>query len=354
MKDIQKYLNEGWFPILCTGTHTDRRNKQHSFDSERLNDIVKKYDKRAIDFSLAPLQATHDTNPGTPNLGKIEKLKVIGNFLLAKPAKVMKEAIKVLKDLGYRYISSSLSHDNTLNHVALVQKAAVGGLGEFPEASLNFSQSEDASIFMIEFSIDGQIENDPDFEEEIQNKTQPEKEVKMSDEKTPGEEKPDKELDTEKPGIKEESKKEPADFSAALQKISTLEGKLSEMEKEKQQKEAAEFCASLEPGVITPVMLPRLKGLLFKLGNIEEKIEFSGPDGKDVTESPAESFKTFLKSLKPQIPLEPLNPFKGSVDGLEFSADVPDDDLDLDKRATAIQTNEKISYAEALKKARRM
>jgi hypothetical protein len=199
--NISDYIKDGWVKILRTGRFTDRRKREHQFDEDRLQRIADNY-KKPLDFSLAAITATHDAKPTTPNMGKIEKLKRVGQFLLAKPVNVVKDTVKVLKDIGYKFVSTSLNPNDTLNHLALVPNPAVSGLDEFPEAALNFSQPEDSIELLIEFSALEEEENeetqDSKNQEKLKNIDQKEETIMFRKEKKkkPDEEQP-KEQDIE-------------------------------------------------------------------------------------------------------------------------------------------------------------
>ena len=206
--------------ILRTGTWTDRKKRQHRFDENRLQQIANNY-KQPLDFSIAPIIATHDAKPTTPKLGKIESLKRVGLFLLAKPVNVRKDMVQVLKDIGYQYVSTSLNPNDTINHLALVPNPAVSGLGEFPEAALNFSQpgeETDTIELLIEFSALEQEESEEtETKEKNQQINQKEEQHMFQKKKKPDDDQQQVQdaAAVDSPGEKDENEKQ-IDFSAAL------------------------------------------------------------------------------------------------------------------------------------------
>lgn len=406
-ESISEYIKNGWVKILRTGRFTDRRKRQHQFDEDRLQRIADNY-KKPLDFSLAAITATHDSLPTTPNLGKIEKLKRVGEFLLAKPVNVVKDMVKVLKDIGYGYVSTSLNPNDTINHLALVPNPAVSGLDEFPEAALNFSQPGDSIELIIEFSaLEEEESKEPKdqlkmwisallnekvvkplakqfkfsetpeliFEETQDSKNQ--EELKNIDDqkeenimftkkkKKPDEDKPqeqDIETADDSPGEEKQNGDEKIDFAAALaaaenakKEALELKKKLAAMEQKQTEAEVAEFCKSLKPGVILPKHQKGLEKLLTLLAESGDTFDFSA-DGKGEEETPYDFAKSFLSSLEQQIPLDPLKKIKGDPgddDEMEFSDDVNEEDIELNRKAKAIMKEDKCNYEEALEKAER-
>ncbi len=363
MRTIADYIKDGWVKILRTGKWTDRKKREHQFDEERLQRIADNY-KEPLDFSLAPITATHDAKPTTPKLGKIEKLEKVGEFLLAKPAKVAKDMIQVLKDIGYRFVSTSLNPNDTINHLALVPNPAVAGLGEFPEAAMNFSQPEDSIELLIEFSALEEDEKEP-----IQNKEIDDKEENIMFGKTKKKKPDDGQPQVENTGTAEvspgnenekESGDEKADFAAvaaaaenAKKEAAELKKKIAAMEQKQKETEVAEFCKSLKPGVIIPKYRPGLEKFLTLLATEEETFDFStaGDSGAAEKQTVYEFAKEFLESLTPQIPLDPLKKAKGNTeddDEIEF-ADADDDDLQLHRQVKAVMKEKGIPYEKALK-----
>ncbi len=181
-----------------------------------------------------------------------------------------------------------------------------------------------------------------------------------------GEDTPRKEETLSKDKIPEKEKdQEPsADFAEKLaaekdradkekQRADDAEVRLKEMEAENREKEAADFCEGLPPGTIIPKFMPGMKTLLARLDTNDESFDFT--EGTGEKETQGEFLRRFLKSLKPQIPLEPL-PIggKGDEDEIEFSeGEVDQEEFETHKRAKAIQKEMKCSYEEALAGARK-
>lgn len=396
---IIDYIKDGWVKILRTGTWTDRRKREHHFDENRLQRIADNY-TTPLDFSIAPITATHDAKPTTPKLGKIESLKRIGEFLLAKPVNVAKDMVTMLKDIGYKFVSTSLNPNDTLNHLAIVPNPAVAGLGEFNEAALNFSQGEDTIELCIEFSALEEEESEkpkekdqlkmwisaflnekvvkpiarqynfstpPELIIDDEPTNQKNEEIDEKEEqhmfqrkKKPDEEKPQAQ-DTaavESPGEKDEN--ENIDFAAELatatakadaatKKANELQARLEQMELQSQEKEVADFCDSLKPGAVLPKFMPGVKRLLNLLAGEEETFDFS-TDGKGEKETCYEFAKAFLSSLESQIPLDPLKKTKGDTgedDEIEF-ADADDEELELHRKVKAVMKEKGIGYEQAL------
>lgn len=368
MKTIADYMKKGWVKILRTGEFTDRRKRTHIFDGNRLQRIADNY-QQPLNFSLAPITPTHDAKPTTPNLGKIERLKRVGQFLLAKPAKVVKDMVTVLKDIGYKYVSASLNPNDTINHLALVPNPAVSGLGEFPETAMNFSKPEedtDTIDLLIEFSSLEEEEQEETETEDTKNKEnlnidEKEETIMFKKKKKPDEDQ-SKEQDIE---TADDSPEEndggdgKVDFAAALdeatkraesaeEKADALTAAVNKMQQERLKKEVADFCDSLKPGAVIPKFLPGVKRMLTVLAGLPDTYDFS--DGKGEKETTYEFAKSLLSSLEPQIPLDPLKPkgTTGDDDDIEFSGDVDEEDLERDKKARAIMKEKECTYEDAL------
>jgi hypothetical protein len=126
------------------------------------------------------------------------------------------------------------------------------------------------------------------------------------------------------------------------------------MEKQSTQKQVADFCDSLKPGVIIPKFKPGVERLLNVLAGMEGTYDFSA-DGKGEKETSYEFAKSFFTSLESQIPLDPLKKAKSDTsddDEIEFS-DADDEDIELHRKAKAIMKEDKCKYEEALLKAER-
>jgi len=396
MNEIEKLKNEGWFPILKTGKFRDSKGREHIFDLQYLEDVEKSYKRGNAEFKEAPMITGH-LEGSTPARGWIDELKTVGTFLLAKAKEIPADFIDRLKNKEFKFISPSLRQNRSLRHCAWVPVPAIPGLGEFPvDAYANFAEKmgDDDILLCFDFAeIDiftvgekfksigsilqkikelfasvtsfqdadsaintGTIDfiaNFPITNEQNNNFNENKSgiELKLGKEET---------LDKDKTPVKEKQEQEAsADFAEKYsaeknradnekQRADQAETRLKELEKGKREKDAADFCESLPPGTIIPKFMPGMKVLMARLDTDGESYDFTEGGEK---ETPGAFLKRFLKSLKPQIPLDPLPIGSQKDDDAEFSEHVDPADVELNRKAKAIQNAKKITYEAALKEA---
>jgi len=396
MNEIEELKKKGWFPILRTGRFLDSKGREHHFDEAYLNDIKKNYNRENAEFKEAPMITGH-LEDSAPARGWIDELKTVGKFLFAKAKEIPADFIEKLKKKEFKFISPSIRPNRSLRHVGFVPIPAIPGLGEFPvEAYANFEEAitdddillcfdfSEIDIFTVEdkFKSIGNIlqkvkeliasitgysdadsaintgtidfithfpiikEQNNNFNENKSGEDTPGKEDKLSKDKIPGKEK-DQESSAD---FAEKFVAEKGRADKEKQRADEAEARLKEMEAENRVKEAADFCEGLPPGTIIPKFMPGMKTLLARLDTDDESFDFT--EGTGEKETLGAFVRRYLKSLKPQIPLDPL-PIGGKtpVDDIEFSEKVDSEDLELDRKARAIQQSKNYSYEDALREA---
>ncbi|NUN08039.1 MAG: hypothetical protein HUU54_02575 [Ignavibacteriaceae bacterium] len=131
-----------WFEIFRSGEHTDSSGKSRSWSDSDLDKIVDSYNPQIHE---APIVVGHpETN--SPAYGWIEKLKRVGDRLLAFPRNVVAEFSDAVRQGLFKKRSVSLYPDGTLRHVGFLGAAppAVKGLKD-----LEFNAAEETTT--IEF-----------------------------------------------------------------------------------------------------------------------------------------------------------------------------------------------------------
>lgn len=309
-----------WFEIFKAGNHTPANGITKEFTVEDCQKIVDNYNSN-IDKHEAPIVIGHPKD-NDPAFGWIEKLKLVGDTILAKPKQVVKEFADAVKQGLYKKRSISLYPDLTLRHVGFLGAVppAVKGL-----ADLKFNDSESPIVF--EFN-----EDTPDSEKarlfnqiiELQEKVISANETLL------------KLNDYEKDNQKLKSDLQFAEISKiqAEENLNQLSLKIRKLEFQQYLNEKLAY------GSLTPAQMEKVSSLLealdtvdLKEGENKEKVfEFS--DGKKA--NPITLFKEFIELLPKQIPDINKNANKENQSEIEnFS-----EDLKLaDKIAKAINNN---------------
>lgn len=151
------------FEIFRTGTHTSLNGHTKEFSEADLDTIASSYDPQQHE---APIVIGHpETN--APAYGWIEKIKRIGDRLIAFPKQVSNEFAELVKTGAFKKRSISITPDLQLNHVGFLGAAApaVKGLKDV-EFAENVDELEFASFELEEFE-------DPNNEaiEQLNNET---------------------------------------------------------------------------------------------------------------------------------------------------------------------------------------
>jgi hypothetical protein len=141
------------FEIFRTGTHTSLNGQSKNFSESDLDTIASSYNPSEHE---APIVIGHpETN--APAYGWIEKLKRVGDRLVAFPKQVSNEFSELVKSGAFKKRSISITPDLKLNHVGFLGAAApaVKGLkdvefAENPEEQ-NFASFELDSLTLSEY-----------------------------------------------------------------------------------------------------------------------------------------------------------------------------------------------------------
>jgi len=144
------------FEIFRTGTHTSLNGQTKDFSETDLDTIASSYDPQQHE---APIVIGHpETN--APAYGWIEKIKRVGDRLIAFPKQVSSEFSELVKTGAFKKRSISITPDLQLNHVGFLGAAApaVKGLKDV-EFAENIDELEFAS-----FEFDPVLELEPDLE----------------------------------------------------------------------------------------------------------------------------------------------------------------------------------------------
>lgn len=153
------------FEIFRTGSHTSLNGQTKDFSESDLDAIAQSYN--ASDHE-APIVIGHpETN--APAYGWIEKIKRVGDRLIAFPKQVNDEFSELVKSGAFKKRSISITPDLKLNHVGFLGAAApaVKGLKD-----VEFSENQDEQEF-ASFEIDSSL----DLELELTNDLKPNNET---------------------------------------------------------------------------------------------------------------------------------------------------------------------------------
>ncbi len=124
-----------WFEILKAGTFTDSAGRSHTFSETDLDAIVSGYDPAQHE---APIVIGHPKS-NAPAYGWIERLKRVGDTLLAAPKALVPEFVEMVNQGLFKKRSVSLFPDRTLRHVGFLGAAppAVKGLSDVTFAQVD-------------------------------------------------------------------------------------------------------------------------------------------------------------------------------------------------------------------------
>ena len=128
------------FEIFRTGTHTSLNGQTKDFSETDLDTIASSYDPQQHE---APIVIGHpETN--APAYGWIEKIKRVGDRLIAFPKQVSNEFAELVKTGAFKKRSISITPDLQLNHVGFLGAAApaVKGLKD-----VEFAENPDELAF---------------------------------------------------------------------------------------------------------------------------------------------------------------------------------------------------------------
>ena len=267
-----------WFEVFKVGKHTDSAGNTKDWTLADLEKIATDYNSQKDDSKhIAPIVLGHPKD-NKPAYGWIEKLKVVGDKLLALPEKVSDEFSNWVKEGKYRTRSISLYGNGLLRHVGFLGAVppAVKGL-----ADVDLNESEDF------ISFDFEEENEPNEVEVLESK------ISEYEEKI-------KELEQYKNDS--ETLKEKLEFAEA-EKIKAQE----ELEKLYIRNRVTDFQIYLNDkiayGNITPAHQQKVMQVLQALDSIQfnegfEVLEFN--EGKEVINkiNPVDVFKEFIDSIK--------------------------------------------------------
>lgn len=137
------------FEIFRTGTHTSLNGQTKDFSESDLDTIASSYDPQQHE---APIVIGHpETN--APAYGWIEKIKRVGDRLIAFPKQVSNEFSELVKTGAFKKRSISITPDLQLNHVGFLGAAApaVKGLKDV-EFAKNVDELEFSSFELEEFN----------------------------------------------------------------------------------------------------------------------------------------------------------------------------------------------------------
>ena len=156
------------FEIFRTGTHTSLNGQTKDFSESDLDTIAASYNPTEHE---APIVIGHpETN--APAFGWIEKIKRVGDRLIAFPKQVNNEFSELVKSGAFKKRSISITPDLKLNHVGFLGAAApaVKGLKDV-EFSENLDEQEFASFELDSHSSELTLELDLEHSPENSNET---------------------------------------------------------------------------------------------------------------------------------------------------------------------------------------
>jgi len=273
-----------WFEIFKAGKHTSANGITKDYTVDDCQKIVDNYNSNIANHE-APIVIGHPKD-NDPAYGWVEKLKLVGDTILAFPKQVVKEFEEAVQQGLYKKRSISLYPDLTLRHVGFLGAVppAVKGL-----ADLKFNDAVTPESF--EFNED----NDQDRSKYL-NQIADLSEVIVSKEKEVSRLKEYEADNTKLKTDLEFAQKSKADAEADLTKTNL---KIRKMEFENYLNEKLAY------GSITPAQGEKVTLLLEALDSVQLKegenktMVFEFSDGKKF--NPIQLMKDFVKLLPKQI-----------------------------------------------------
>lgn len=275
---------KNWFEIFKAGKHTSSNGVTREYTVEDCQKIVDNYNSNVTNHE-APIVIGHPKD-NDPAFGWIEKLKLVGDTILAKPKQVVKEFADAVQKGLYKKRSISLYPDFTLRHVGFLGAVppAVKGL-----ADLKFNDSTDPELF--EFNEDNDQDKSKflnqiaDLSEMILSK---EKEISVL-----------KNYESDNAKLKSDLEFAQKSKADAEESIRNLNLKMRKMEFESYLNDKIAY------GTLTPAQSEKVSLLLEALDSVELKegdnkeMVFEFSDGKKA--NPVQLMKDFVELLPMQV-----------------------------------------------------
>ena len=275
---------KNWFEIFKAGKHTSSNGLTREYTVEDCQKIVDNYNSNVANHE-APIVIGHPKD-NDPAFGWIEKLKLVGDTILAKPKQVVKEFADAVQKGLYKKRSISLYPDFTLRHVGFLGAVppAVKGL-----ADLKFNDATEPELF--EFNEDNDQDKSKflnqiaDLSEMILSK---EKEISVL-----------KNYETDNAKLKSDLEFAQKSKADAEESIKTLNLKMRKMEFESYLNDKIAY------GTLTPAQSEKVSLLLEALDSVQLKegdnkeLVFEFSDGKKA--NPIQLMKDFVELLPKQV-----------------------------------------------------
>ncbi len=275
---------KNWFEIFKAGKHTSSNGLTREYTVEDCQKIVDNYNSNVTSHE-APIVIGHPKD-NDPAFGWIEKLKLVGDTILAKPKQVVKEFADAVQKGLYKKRSISLYPDLTLRHVGFLGAIppAVKGL-----ADLKFNDDTEPELF--EFNEDSDQDKSKflnqiaDLSEMILSK---EKEISAL-----------KNYETDNAKLKSDLEFAQKSKTDAEESIRTLNLKMRKMEFESYLNDKIAY------GTLTPAQSEKVSLLLEALDSVQLKegdnkeLVFEFSDGKKI--NPIQLMKDFVELLPKQV-----------------------------------------------------
>jgi hypothetical protein len=377
-----------WFDLFKTGTHTDMSGRKHTYTSEDLKTIERKFNEADDD---AALTVGHPKD-NSPAYGWLKRVRTVGDKLQGLATDIVPEFAEAVRKRMYKKISVSLRPDMSIRHVGFLGGAppAVKGLNavplvfseepdalefEFSESDLNFSDSWFAlsrirTIGHMMQSMRDYILGKDGIE--MADKVAPQSDIDWLKEDPPPDPVPvevgiksfnEPNITPEK-GVKEDKMElpnkpvipgadKPADFA---EKVTALEGENVKLRTEnetlkkgKVEGEVRNFVEKVKAaGRLLPKFERGITEILVDLKAAGQEINFSETEKKSAYDLLAD----FVESMPVQVPLKEVGAPQGGAEdaGGDFVEvdNVDEERLDLHNKAKALAAKENIPYDKAV------
>lgn len=312
---------EKWCEIFRTGTHTSSNGTTHTWTEGDLDTMVQKFNEKQ---PTVPIVIGHPKSDN-PAYGWVDKVKRVGDTLVAQFKQVNQEFTEWVKKGLYKNRSISLYPDMTLRHIGFLGAVppAVKGLAEF-----QFSDDDEFQEYVLSapqlrsgcnggssctvrkspiakgnhISVDSAAAGVNAEKQLTQSagdgglsfKEQEEERIQRMKEENQKQELEKQELESQKQELEKQNKEFSEQISSKDEEIKNLKAQIEAQEKAKRQAENAQFAEELiKSGSITPAQKSVVVDFMEIAAN-QGQYDFAEGDEKDVSKA----FKTFLQGIK--------------------------------------------------------
>jgi hypothetical protein len=379
MDRVTKNRNDKWWQLFKTGKHISAAGEEFNADEKKLDMIINATKNHVYANDEIPICIGHKKED-SPKWGAFKKdsFKRAGEYLIGRYDYLVTEFAEYISRKMFDKVSIALYPDLAIKHIALlgVQAPSIKGLASIEMNETPGTGEISLEIEFPEFAeyekespapgIAGIIRNIKNF---LAGKFNPEEAEKVIPEcSLAGLNMTGKNHEQENNSFTEVNNKNkeynmPEKIEAQVpqefaEKLTEYEKEITNLKSRLLESEIKEFCESpVMSKKITPALLPHVKQIYMDLLTGTPEAEFSEGESKTKKTAGLESFRKILSALPDAVQFSEYATKEkagtAAEPGLaEFSEmTVNDEAMELHRKALKIQSEEKCSYVEAVRKA---